>query len=104
MTDATSTPTVNPDWEAWQAQARERERLAQDVLPANKAALFHALAAARIAVVTVRFDVSCDSGQVEDIAAHAGDTAIACRSDEHTSDLHALIRISYTFFCLKQKS
>jgi hypothetical protein len=82
MTDTTSTPTVNPDWEAWQAQARERDRLAKDVLPANKTALFDVLAAAGIGVVTVRFDGYGDSGQIEDIEAHADDTAIALPPDQ----------------------
>ena len=81
MTDFTSTPTVNPYWEAWQAQARERDQLARDVLPANKAALFDVLAAAGISVVTVRFDGYGDSGQSGDIEAHADDTAIALPPD-----------------------
>src|SRR3546814_4058378 len=39
---------------------------------------------------------------------HAGDgtttaTVLAQRSEEHTSELQALMRISYTVFCTKQK-
>src|SRR3546814_4375775 len=29
--------------------------------------------------------------------------AVACRSDEHTSELQSLMRISYAVFCLKKK-
>ena len=81
MTDTTSAPTVNPDWEAWQAQARERDRLAKEVLPANKAALFDVLAAAGIVTVTVRFDGYGDSGQIEDIEACATDTIVELPPD-----------------------
>src|SRR3546814_2162848 len=28
----------------------------------------------------------------------------ACRSEEHTSELHSLMRISYAVFCLKKKT
>src|SRR3546814_7630439 len=30
--------------------------------------------------------------------------AIACRSEEHTSELQSLMRISYAVFCLKKKN
>src|SRR3546814_9255145 len=29
---------------------------------------------------------------------------VSCRSDEHTSELQSLMRISYAVFCLKQKN
>src|SRR3546814_3737092 len=31
-------------------------------------------------------------------------TAIECRSEEHTSELQSLMRISYAVFCLKKKN
>src|SRR3546814_19222268 len=34
----------------------------------------------------------------------AGHTAIALRSEEHTSELQSLMRISYAVFCLKKKT
>src|SRR3546814_2226787 len=34
---------------------------------------------------------------------HAGATAAAQRSEEHTSELPSLMRISYAVFCLKKK-
>src|SRR3546814_8372046 len=32
-----------------------------------------------------------------------GGTAVVCRSEEHTSELQSLMRISYAVFCLKIK-
>src|SRR3546814_1219676 len=34
---------------------------------------------------------------------HARDSSIATRSEEHTSELQSLMRISYAVFCLKKK-
>src|SRR3546814_3490919 len=34
----------------------------------------------------------------------SGRTAKYCRSEEHTSELQSLMRISYAVFCLKKKS
>src|SRR3546814_5473877 len=34
---------------------------------------------------------------------HAGGRGAAIRSDEHTSELQSLMRISYAVFCLKKK-
>lgn len=45
--------------------------------PANKQALFDALAAVGITQAVVTFDAYGDSGQVEDITAHAGDADVA---------------------------
>src|SRR3546814_9413076 len=36
-------------------------------------------------------------------AANASLHVIACRSEEHTSELQSLMRISYAVFCLKKK-
>ena len=46
------------------------------MLPANKTALFDALAAAGITTVIVNFDGCGDSGQIEMIEARAGDDVI----------------------------
>src|SRR3546814_1048651 len=35
---------------------------------------------------------------------HAGDQFVASRSEEHTSELQSLMRISYAVFCLKKKT
>src|SRR3546814_7057949 len=37
------------------------------------------------------------------LALVAGDAADAARSEEHTSELQSLMRISYAVFCLKKK-
>src|SRR3546814_9238316 len=46
-----------------------------------------------------------DRAQVADIYAYATRliAAIALRSEEHTSELQSLMRISYAVFCLKKK-
>lgn len=55
------------------AQLRDCARLEAEVRPANKTALFDALAAAGVSLVTVAFDGSGDSGQIESIDAFAGE-------------------------------
>ena len=75
MTDATPTPETTFDFAAWETQQRERARLAAEVRPGNKAAVFEILACAGITLVTVGFDGCGDSGQIESIDAYAGNTA-----------------------------
>jgi hypothetical protein len=75
MTDAPQSPIISPDWEASQAQERERARLAAEALPLNKTALFDALTAAGITSVTVRFDGYGDSGQIEEVSVEANGAA-----------------------------
>src|SRR3546814_6375732 len=41
-------------------------------------------------------------GDAADLEAHPGD-GLAPRSEEHTSELQSLMRISYAVFCLKKK-
>ena len=71
MTEAI--PAYNPAaaWAQIEAQHAARNHLAEDALPANKAALFDALAATGITSVLVTFDGSGDSGQIEGINATA---------------------------------
>ncbi len=54
-------------------QSRAFGELCEAVRAGNKTALFDALAAAAITKVVVHFDGYGDSGQIEDIAAYAGD-------------------------------
>jgi hypothetical protein len=82
MTDATPVPNTTFDFAAWETQERERARLAAEIRPANKAAVFEMLARAGITLVTVGFDGSGDSGQIESIEAQAGDTAAELPSDQ----------------------
>ncbi len=67
--------SVSPS-DLWQQQEREHARIAGEVLLANKATLFDALAAAGITTVVVNFDGCGDSGQIEMIEAKAGDDVI----------------------------
>ena len=73
MTDtiqaAASAPTFSPDYAAYLAREAERDRLDAELLPANKATLFDALAAAGIVIVVVVFDGYGDSGQIDAIEA-----------------------------------
>ena len=73
MTDTEPTPDSTP----WDEKNREHERRAEELLPANKAALFDVLAAAGITILTVTFDGYSDSGQIENIEAKAGDEITA---------------------------
>src|SRR3546814_10038957 len=43
-------------------------------------------------------------GNVSSAAKFCGCRHIACRSEEHTSELQSLMRISYAVFCLKKKN
>src|SRR3546814_653452 len=44
-----------------------------------------------------------DEDQLETLMSQAGSEAKAARSEEHTSELQSLMRISYAVFCLKKK-
>jgi len=77
MTDIPQPPTTMLDCDACLKQARERARIAAELLPANKKALFDVPSAAGIATITLWFDGSGDSGQIEEIEAHAAGTEIA---------------------------
>lgn len=57
-------------------QHAARNCRAEEVLPANKAALFDPLALAGIAFVVVAFDGSGDEGQIESVDAFAGGVTV----------------------------
>jgi hypothetical protein len=57
----------------WADQDRQHAALAEAIRPANKAALFDALANVGITTVLVQFDGYGDSGQVESIDARIGE-------------------------------
>jgi hypothetical protein len=71
MTDTGNRIDAAIAWAQIEAQHAERNRLADEVRPRNKAAILAALAAAGIAYVIVTFDGSGDSGQIEDVSAFA---------------------------------
>ena len=82
MTDTQAAQAPVCDFTAYDQKNREHARIAEELLPANKTALFDALAAAGIEIVTVVFDGYGDSGQLENIEARAGDQVIALPSGE----------------------
>src|SRR3546814_1562765 len=59
----------------------------------------------RLGILVDRHDRAgvLDAGQVLDRAAAADGHVQVGRSEEHTSELQSLMRISYAVFCLKQK-
>ncbi len=82
MTDTQPAHASACDFTAYDRKNREHAHIAQELLTSNKAALFDALAAAGIEIVTVVFDGYGDSGQVENIEARAGDQIVALPSGE----------------------
>ena len=60
----------------WAETDRQHAALAEAIRPANKAALFEALASAGITTVIVQFDGGGDSGQVESIEAKIGENPV----------------------------
>src|SRR3546814_3199365 len=55
----------------------------------------------RLGIFEDRFDAA-DFGRF--IAAYRLETGVLHRSEEHTSELQSLMRISYAVFCLKKKT
>lgn len=71
-----TTPALSPEYEACIQAYEARQRRRAELRPANKAALFDALAAAGITIVVVSFDGYGDSGQIEGIEARTGDAEV----------------------------
>ena len=78
MTDATTTITTENDYEA---KKEEHDRLTAEAMIRNKTAVFDALAAAGIDVVTIVFDGEGDNGQIEDVQAMKGDAPVRLPGD-----------------------
>ena len=73
MSDNNLTTSPTFDASGFLEKDRAFTTLSESIRPANKTALFDALAAAGITSVLVHFDGSGESGQIEDIDATAGD-------------------------------
>ena len=73
MTDQPESPQPTTDTSDWEAKSEAHQRRVEAQRPANKTALFGALAAAGITRVFVTFDGYGDSGQIEEIEAQTGD-------------------------------
>jgi hypothetical protein len=69
-----STPSINVG--DWAEKDRQHTALAEAIRPANKAALFEALASAGVTTVLVGFDGYGDSGQIESIEARNGENPV----------------------------
>ena len=57
----------------WEMQAAAQAKLDAELFALNKTALLNALALAGVTRVVVSFDGYCDSGQIENVEAQAGD-------------------------------
>ena len=73
MTDEKSVQDAVAEWRQLIAQDDARAHSADEALPANKTALFDALAAAGITSVVVTFDGYGDEGQIESVDVRAGE-------------------------------
>src|SRR3546814_3447201 len=51
----------------------------------------------------LRVDIVCKTIKINGIAAQLQELCRRLRSEEHTSELQSLMRISYAVFCLKQQ-
>jgi len=67
---------ASADFAAYEAMHATFRRMEAEVAPANKAALFEALAGAGIHTVVVGFDGCGDSGQIEDLNAFSSENVI----------------------------
>jgi hypothetical protein len=73
--DPVSTPSTDTVID-WADKGRQHAALVEAIRPANKVALFTALANAGITTVVVQFDGYGDSGQIESIEARNGEKAV----------------------------
>ena len=69
--------TITASFTDYLAREAQRDRQRSELLPANKAAIFDALAAAGIATVVVAFDGAGDSGQIDSVDARDATGEIA---------------------------
>jgi hypothetical protein len=70
-----STSSINTVGD-WAEKERRHTALAEAIRPANKAALFEALARSGVTMVLVHFDGYGDSGQIESIEARIGENPV----------------------------
>jgi hypothetical protein len=82
MTTEISHPDPQAREVAWIAQYQTHARRVAEALPANKTALFDALARAGITSVIVTFDGFGDSGQIENVEVRAGDALQELPADQ----------------------
>src|SRR3546814_5545703 len=74
-------------------------------MPGDRVLQYAALAAHRLGDQEILDLQIIEAGRVELHHLHVGDAAArAPRSEEHTSELQSLMRISYAVFCLKKKN
>jgi len=88
-------PSLSFDFSDYFAKEAARNRKAEELRPANKSALFDALAATGIVTVVVAFDGYGDSGQVESVDArdHHGEVALPEGDIELAAPTHDGVKV-----------
>ena len=81
-TDTTTAAPVSFDFSDYLAKEAARNRIAAELRPANKAALFDTLSAAGVVSIVVTFDGCGDSGQIESIDARDAHGEVALPEGE----------------------
>src|ERR1700722_20055800 len=76
MTENNQALVAESDLDSWFRKDREFQALCKSIRPANKDALFDALATAGITAIIVQFDGAGDSGQIEDIETQTHDRPV----------------------------
>src|SRR3546814_2705299 len=79
-------------------QGAGKRRIANDVIGDGFGAFLQAACAAFVPVTKGAIYICMSSSEFDTLKA-----AFGARSEEHTSELQSLMRISYAVFCLKQK-
>src|SRR3546814_1170645 len=109
MKDSPSARSIAARHEAWEKRLPESDKDLWDALMlldgGDQAALFAHCASFGVNALwepTSRYDGRVSAHGVERRLAHSHVLARA-RSEEHTSELQSLMRISYAVFCLKKK-
>src|SRR3546814_1928965 len=88
-------PAAAPYWRESQGDGCRRRRLRQNNKPFSRCATLRGIAASGVLLQTVPRTV-CSTQNWWSLSG-------SNRSEEHTSELQSLMRISYAVFCLKKK-
>src|SRR3546814_7570136 len=84
---------------------KDAKTLLQEFLQGRKLALpLYTVVATHGAAHSQQFEVECAIPALEIKVVAPGASRRAARSEEHTSELQSLMRISYAVFCLKKKT
>src|SRR3546814_2148061 len=97
---STRTDTLFPYTTLFRSAQPEIARLQRAAVPVSGAPTFSRSIAGRVAIVT---GAASGMGRATALLLASEGAKVAVRSEEHTSELQSLMRISYAVFCLKKK-